>query len=72
MQKQVIHFRSFKSFCSGSGSGFNFAGTGCQLLSDHEIAPRMWKIFPLSEVVQAHELLEQGKVRRKIVLKIDE
>jgi NADPH:quinone reductase-like Zn-dependent oxidoreductase len=43
-----------------------------QLLASDEIAPKIWKTFPLSEAAQAHELLEQGKVRGKIVLRIAE
>ncbi|MFT6285704.1 MAG: NADPH:quinone reductase-like Zn-dependent oxidoreductase [Alcanivorax sp.] len=43
-----------------------------QLLADHEIAPKIWKTFPLGEAAQAHQLLEQGKVRGKIVLLIAE
>ena len=43
-----------------------------QLLANNEIAPKIWKTFPLGEAVQAHQLLEQGKVRGKIVLRIAE
>ncbi|MEH6609760.1 MAG: medium chain dehydrogenase/reductase family protein [Halioglobus sp.] len=43
-----------------------------QLLANNEIAPRIWKTFPLDEAVQAHQLLEQGKVQGKIVLRIAE
>ncbi|MFT4632139.1 MAG: NADPH:quinone reductase-like Zn-dependent oxidoreductase [Candidatus Azotimanducaceae bacterium] len=43
-----------------------------ELLANGEIAPKIWKTFPLSEASQAHQLLEQGKVRGKIVLKIAE
>ncbi len=43
-----------------------------QLLANKEISPEIWKTFPLSEAVQAHQLLEQGKVRGKIVLRVAE
>jgi NADPH2:quinone reductase len=42
------------------------------LLANKEIAPKIWRTFPLSEAVQAHQLLEQGKVRGKIVLDMSE
>lgn len=41
-----------------------------QLLSNKDIEPNIWKVMPLAEAVQAHQLLEEGKVRGKIVLKI--
>lgn len=41
-----------------------------QLLANEEIEPNIWKVMPLAEAVQAHKLLEGGKVRGKIVLKI--
>jgi len=43
-----------------------------QLLANGEIEPRIWKVMPLAEAVQAHQLLETGKVRGKIVLKISD
>ena len=42
------------------------------LLHNKDIAPKIWKTFPLAEVVQAHQLLEEGKVRGKIVIKMVE
>jgi len=43
-----------------------------QLLANDEIEPRIWKVMPLAEAVLAHQLLEEGKVRGKIVLKISD
>ncbi|MEH6559576.1 MAG: medium chain dehydrogenase/reductase family protein [Oceanicoccus sp.] len=41
-----------------------------QLLANNEIEPNIWKVLPLAEAIQAHQFLEAGKVRGKIVLKI--
>ena len=40
-----------------------------QLLSEQKIKPRIAKVLPLENAVQAHELLERGDVQGKIVLK---
>lgn len=41
-----------------------------QLLANKAIEPNIWKVMPLAEAVQAHQLLEDGQVRGKIILKI--
>ena len=42
------------------------------LLGEKKIQPRIWKIMPLEQAAEAHRLIEAGKVRGKIVLRVGE
>lgn len=43
-----------------------------ELLATEKIKPSIWKTLPLSEAAQAHQYIEAGKVKGKIVLQVSE
>jgi NADPH:quinone reductase-like Zn-dependent oxidoreductase len=64
----------------GKAQGVRATGTGrtsveklkdiTQLLSEGKVKPAVYKVFPLAEARQAHELSQTGHGRGRIVLRI--